>query len=180
MREPFNSKEEDAHEEAGAFVAVDEGMVADEASDVGGRHVYDVGVIAIGMKLLRPGKGGLKQAGIAQSRGTAVQGEKAIVKREDIALLDPEKLTHLRELFRSFGESMQSIAVAANDVLGPLHLLFKRRIVRRELIGALWTFDFADFQFQHVVPPSVITIAATTEEAFKWLARRVSSLRAHL
>src|ERR1700722_4204332 len=36
---------------------------------------------------------------------------------------------------------MQRVAVAADDLLGLLHLLFERRIVRAELICAVWTFD---------------------------------------
>jgi hypothetical protein len=52
-------EEEDADEEAGAFVSVNEGVVADNTGGVDSSHVYDVRVIAIGIELLRPGEGGL-------------------------------------------------------------------------------------------------------------------------
>ncbi len=47
-------------------------MVADDASDVGGSHVYNVRVIAIGTELLRTGKCGLEESHIADTRSTSV------------------------------------------------------------------------------------------------------------
>jgi hypothetical protein len=45
--------EKDASEEAGAFVAVDERVIADDAGDEGGGHVDDVGISAIRVLLVR-------------------------------------------------------------------------------------------------------------------------------
>src|SRR5713226_8669509 len=93
-------EEEDADEEAGALFAVDERVVADNACGVVGSHVYDVRVIAIGVELLRPGKGGLKQVHIAYAGSAAVEGEKAVMEREGVALVDPNRFTHFASVCR--------------------------------------------------------------------------------
>lgn len=74
-------EEEDAHEEAGAFVAVDEGVIADDTGNVRDSHLYDVWIVAVGVKLLRASEGGLKQALIAQTRSATVQSEEAVMER---------------------------------------------------------------------------------------------------
>jgi hypothetical protein len=98
------------------------------------------------------------------------------MEREGVALVNPDRFSHLAKPVRSLGEGVQSVAVAANDILGLFYFLFEGGIVGRELIGTLRAFDqkkavaftglqaadgflgqndaegipdFADFEFQH-------------------------------
>jgi hypothetical protein len=91
-------KEEDADEVAGALVPVDEGVVADDAGNVDGSHVYDFRVVSTGVELSWPGERGLKQARVAQTGSTSVQGKKTVMEREDIALANPDRLTHFESV----------------------------------------------------------------------------------
>jgi hypothetical protein len=141
-------QEEDADEEAGAFVAVDEGMVADDADGVYGSHIYNIRVLAIGVQLPRAGQSGLKQAQIADTWSAAVQGEETAVECESVALVDPHWLTarrnrlvHVTGPINSLREGMQGVAVAADDVLRLFHFLCEGGIIGCELIGAVWAFD---------------------------------------
>jgi hypothetical protein len=188
-------EEEDTEEEAGPFVAIEEGVVADNTDSVGRSQVYDVRFVAISMELPRSGKSGLKQTDMAHAGRTTVEGEKAVMEREGIALVDPngltpcpDRFTHVARPVHSFGERVQGVAVAANDVLGLFHFLFEGRIVGCELIGTVRAFDqkeaitftglqaadgflgendaegianFAKLEFEHVVPFLVITIVTT-------------------
>ena len=56
---------------------------------------YSVRVIAIGMKLLRPGESGFQESFIAHARRAAVEGKKTVMKREGVAFVYPDRLTHL-------------------------------------------------------------------------------------
>ena len=76
------------------FVAIDERVIAHEAHRIGRRQIEQVGCIHIGMNLLRPGKGGLEQAAVAQARRAAVKRKHTVVQRERVAFLDPERLGH--------------------------------------------------------------------------------------
>src|SRR5260370_8037401 len=116
-------------------------MVADDASDVGGSHVYNVRVIAIGTELLRTGKCGLEESHIADTRSTSVEGEKTVVEREGITRVDPERFTHLARPFRLLRESVQSVALAADDVLALFHFLFEGGVVGRGRLGTVWARD---------------------------------------
>jgi len=84
----------------GSLISVEEGMVADDACGVGSRQFYDVGIIAIGVNLLRTGEGRLQKAFIAHARCSAVDGEKASVERKSIALVDPNQVAHLESACR--------------------------------------------------------------------------------
>jgi hypothetical protein len=88
-------EEEDSDDKAGALVPIDEGVVADNACGVCSSHVYDIQVVPVGMELLRPGKGGLKEAGVADALSAAVESEKAVMKREGVPLIYPDGGTHL-------------------------------------------------------------------------------------
>jgi hypothetical protein len=77
--------------ETGSLVAIDEGMVADNAGGVKSGHAHDVGAVGVGMVLAGTGQGGLQQPSIAQSCLTTVDGYKVVVDREDVAFLDPER-----------------------------------------------------------------------------------------
>src|SRR6266850_2931284 len=79
---PVHFEEEDTDEEAGAFVAIEEGVVADNTEGVGSGHVDDVRVVLVGVKLLGPGECGLEEAQVANTCRAAVEGEKAAVERE--------------------------------------------------------------------------------------------------
>src|SRR5712691_2605849 len=109
-------EEKDADEEAGAFIAIDEGVGADDAGDVGSSLVYNVRVAAVGMQLSGPGESRVQQAGIAKARSTPVQGEEAVVEGQGIALVDPDRVTHLARPFRLLREGVQSVAVATDNV----------------------------------------------------------------
>jgi len=99
-------KEKGAYEEAGALVAVNERVVADDTRDVGGSHFYDVRVVAISMQLLRSCESGLKQTCVTQASSAAVQREKAVMEREGVTLIDPGRLTHLAKPFRLLREGV--------------------------------------------------------------------------
>jgi hypothetical protein len=96
--ETVQFEKEDPDEEAGALVAVDECMVADDASDVAGCHIDSVRVIAIGVELVRTSEGGLEEAPITDTRGTSIQGKKTVMEREDIALVDPVGILHFESV----------------------------------------------------------------------------------
>ena len=84
-----------AHDKAGALVAVDEGVIADDTGCVGASEIYRVGIVAIGVKLLRSSEGGFEQSFIAPTRPASVEGQKSIMKREGVALVDPDRRAHL-------------------------------------------------------------------------------------
>ena len=82
-------------DEAGAFVPVDEGAVADDTGRVGGSELYRVRTVSIGVKLRRPGEGGFEQSFIAHIPRASVEGQKAIMKRPRVAFVDPDQRAHL-------------------------------------------------------------------------------------
>jgi hypothetical protein len=92
-------EEQDTDDKAGALIPVDKGVVANYADRVGSRQVDEVRITPVGIELLRLGKGGLKKAGIAHSRSAAVEGKKAIMKREGVSLIDPDRFIHLASAF---------------------------------------------------------------------------------
>jgi hypothetical protein len=88
-------EEQDADDKAGALISIDKGAVPNNADNVRSSEVDKVRIIPVGVELLRPGKGGLKEAEIAHSRRAAVEGKKTIMKREGVALIDPDRFSHL-------------------------------------------------------------------------------------
>ena len=66
-------QKQDADNKAGALVSVDEGMVADDTRCIGGSQLYNVGPLAIRVKLLGPREGGLQQPFVAHPRRASVE-----------------------------------------------------------------------------------------------------------
>ena len=93
--EVIQFEEQNAYDKSGALIAVNKRMVQDNAGDVGGSHLNDVRLVAIGEELLWTGERGLKQAAIAESGSATFEGEEAIVECERVALVDPEESPHL-------------------------------------------------------------------------------------
>ena len=75
-------------------------MIANNCYGVSSRQFYDVGIIAIGVKLQRPGESGMQKAFIAHALRSAVEGEQASVEREGVALIDPDRVTHFESACR--------------------------------------------------------------------------------
>src|ERR1035441_3887447 len=70
-------------------------MVADDAGRIGCGYANDIGGRGIGKMLLGPGQRRFQQAVITQACGSSMQCEQTAVKRERIALVDPDLLPHL-------------------------------------------------------------------------------------
>ncbi len=92
-------EEQDTDDKTGALIPVDKGLVANHADGVGSRQIDEFRMTPVGIELLRPGKGGLKKAGIAHSGSAAVEGKKAIMKREGVSLIDPHGFIHFASAF---------------------------------------------------------------------------------
>lgn len=88
-------EEEDADNEAGAFVSVDEWVVEDDPGSVSGSQGDDVGIFAVGEELPGASERGGEQAGIAQAGSAALESQKTIVEHDGVALVNPDNLLHL-------------------------------------------------------------------------------------
>jgi len=88
--EAVEFEEEDTNHKAGALVAIDKRMVADDASRVKRRHLDDIRRVRIGVVLAGTGEGGVQQPSITQPSGAAMERQEPVVDRDDIALFDPE------------------------------------------------------------------------------------------
>ena len=93
--EPVELKEKNARDKTSALVAVNEGMVADDARRIEHRHLNHVRPAGIGMVLERASQSRLQKAFIAQSRAAAVGGQQPVVDREDIAPRNPDRFSSL-------------------------------------------------------------------------------------
>ena len=78
---------------AGAFVAIDEWMVADDAERVCGRERRRI-PFAVSAKVLRPRQRGLQQSHVTHAARPAMKGERFIVKRENCGAINPNGLLH--------------------------------------------------------------------------------------
>lgn len=74
-------KKQNADDETCALVSIDEGVIANDADDVGNCEIDDIRGIAVGVKLLGPGKRGFEKSLAAYSRSTSVERKQAIVER---------------------------------------------------------------------------------------------------
>jgi hypothetical protein len=90
--EAVKFEEQNTDHETGPLVAIDEGMVADNTGCVQSGHCGDVGKVGVGVVLAGTGESRLQQPSVAQSRRTAMNGQKAVVDCQDVAFLDPERL----------------------------------------------------------------------------------------
>jgi len=75
-------------------------MIPDNSSRISRRHLDHVRASLIRAELLRPGQRGLKQAFIAQTCRATLEREQAIVQRHSIALVNPDRLSHLASTCR--------------------------------------------------------------------------------
>src|SRR5271156_3497625 len=82
-------QEQHADDEAGALVAVEKWMVADDAGGVGGGQRGKVRIVAVGLQLLRSRERELQQAAVAQAAETSVERQQPAVDREGVALVNP-------------------------------------------------------------------------------------------
>jgi len=89
--EAVELKKQDTDHETGSLVAIDERVVVDDTGGVESGHLDDVARSGIGMMLAGTSQGRLQQPSIAQSGRTAVNSYKAVVDRQDVAFLDPER-----------------------------------------------------------------------------------------
>ncbi len=97
--EPVELKDKNARDKTSTLVAVNEGMVADDACRIEHRHLNQVRLLGIGMVLEGASQSGLQKAFIAQSRAAAVGGQQPVVDREDIALRNPDRFSSLHFSF---------------------------------------------------------------------------------
>jgi hypothetical protein len=79
--EAVEFQEENADHETNTLIAIHERVIADDAGCVKSSHGNDVSTVGIGMVLAGSGQSGLQKASVAQSRCTAMDGQKAIVDR---------------------------------------------------------------------------------------------------
>src|SRR5579863_428037 len=77
-------KEQDSNDKARPLVAVNKGMVLDDAGGVGARHIDQVSLAIANRDLLGAGEGGSGQSLLAQSLGAAVRDQEPFVQGEDI------------------------------------------------------------------------------------------------
>jgi hypothetical protein len=89
--EAVEFEEQNPDYKTGPLVAIDEGMVAENAGCVKSGHCDDVGIVGGGVVLAGTGQSGLQQPSVAQSRRTAMDGYQTAMDRQDVAFLDPER-----------------------------------------------------------------------------------------
>jgi hypothetical protein len=89
--EAIEFNEQNTDDETGALIAIYEGMIADNTGGIQSCHRNDVGTVGVSLVLARTSKGRLEQSSVAQSRRAAVDGNKAVVDRQGVAFLDPER-----------------------------------------------------------------------------------------
>jgi len=82
-------QEQNSNDEAGALVAVEERMVAEDAGGIGSGERRRVRVVALGLELLRSSEGGLQQTAVAQARETSIEGQQSAMEGKCVALVDP-------------------------------------------------------------------------------------------
>ena len=87
-------QKENSHDEARAFVAVHERVVANDARRVCGGEIKNIR-FAIGEKLLRAGESGFKQTTIAHARGAAMFVKQVPVYGKDLRQINPYHLCYL-------------------------------------------------------------------------------------
>jgi len=82
-------EEKNAYDESRPFVAIDKGMITDDACRIERGHCDDVTRVGIGMVLGGPSQSGLEKPSVPQCRGTAVSSQEPVVDREDLAFFYP-------------------------------------------------------------------------------------------
>jgi hypothetical protein len=75
-------------------------MVADYSYRISGRHVYGVRSVTVRKELLRTSKSGLKEPYVPDSGSTTIKRQKSIMERESIALVNPDRFSHLASEWR--------------------------------------------------------------------------------
>src|SRR5690606_32044116 len=87
--------------ESGALIAINEGMILNDARRVLGSKFDDVRT-RVGNMVQRPRKRGLKQRFVPHTSGAAMLDEQPIVDRQDQVFLDPDRLAHLARTWSVF------------------------------------------------------------------------------
>jgi hypothetical protein len=90
--EAVELKEENADYETSPLITIDKRMVAHDTGRVESGHLDDVARSSIRVMLEGTSQGGLQKTSIAQSRRTAVNIYKAVMDRDHVPFLDPERL----------------------------------------------------------------------------------------
>jgi len=88
--EAVEFEKENANHKASALVAVDDGVVADDAGRVKGGQFDDVGSAGIRVVLTGAGKRGFQESPVAQTHRATLERQEPVVDCEGIALFDPE------------------------------------------------------------------------------------------
>jgi len=90
--EAVKFEEENTDHKTSSLVAIDKRMVTDNARCVEGGHFDDAWRISVSVVLAGPGERRFKERLIANPFRPSVDGQIAVVDREHIANLDPERL----------------------------------------------------------------------------------------
>ena len=94
-------KEDVAGHEGGAFISVNERVVAKDAIDISRSETEEIR-ISIGKDLPGPGESGIEEGFIANSRLAAVLGKEPVVQGEDDGFGNPDRVhsAKVRRVFR--------------------------------------------------------------------------------
>ena len=83
------SRKDMGEHEGDAFVAIDKGVIADDAVGIGRRQSAEIGIV-MGGKMPGAGTCGARQSAIPKTRGTTVLGEQTHVQRLNHCRIDPD------------------------------------------------------------------------------------------
>jgi hypothetical protein len=75
-------------------------MVADYSHRISSRQVYGVRSVTVRLELLGTSKSGSKEPYVPDARSTTVEGQKPIMERESITLVNPDGFSHLASEWR--------------------------------------------------------------------------------
>ena len=75
-------------------------MIADYSHCICDRHVCGIRSVTIRMELLSSSKSGLKKPYVPNSGSTTIERQKPIMERESIALVNPDRFSHLASEWR--------------------------------------------------------------------------------
>ncbi len=128
--EAVEFEEQNTDYETGALVAIEERMVADNTGAVKSGHCDDVGTVGIRMVLSGTRQSGLQKPSVAQPGRTAVDGHKAVVDRQNVTFLDPDRFFPSAHCRLSLCQGVERIAIAGHDLFGLGHFLLESGIVR--------------------------------------------------
>ena len=83
-----------SNDETSPLISIQKTVIPNNARHVGSGHIDDVRAFTVGEKLAGPCECGVQESSVVNARCSALQCQESIMKRQDVALIDPDRFGH--------------------------------------------------------------------------------------